>query len=169
MTATYGQYRAEVSQDGTRFEITKVGTTTKAPINWTGLGGETTREGAWKRAQSQHRPVVFCDATAEADTNDLMELGVVFDPRAFEQAVYQGYVAYGHSMSDGYYAPIQFESWVKTFRSFVRRNTTSLKEAGPICDKTIERAFHNNDAPKHIRPALVIYAARLAAIDLLGN
>lgn len=145
-TTTYGQYRTEVSEDGTRFEITRVGTTTKHPMNW--IDGCSSREGAWASARSQHRPVVYCDATATADTHKVMELGVVFDPQTFETRVYDGYVGYGYSMSDGYYAPIQFESWVKSFRESVRKDTFS---------------WDGNDTHRSVRPALALYRELLTA------
>lgn len=148
VTKVYGQYRAEVSEDGTRFEITKVGTTTRHPMNWSGMGGETSRAGAWEAARSQHLPVVYCNATSSADTNELMELGVVFDPETFERRVYDGYVGYGYSMSDGYYAPIQFESWVKSFRKSVQEDTFS---------------WDYNDTHRSVRPALALYRRLLAA------
>lgn len=145
-TKTYGQYRAEVSEDGTRFEITKIGTTTKAPINW--INGDRTREGAWRDAQSQHRPVVYCDATATADTNQVMELGLVFAPQAFEERAYDGYVGYGYSMSDGYYAPIHKETWIRSFRQSVLNGTFT---------------WDGNDTHKSVHGALDLYRELLSA------
>lgn len=70
------------------------------------------RDGAWHLARQQSLPVRFVRA-GEA-TRDL---GVVFHPGLFEHRVYSGYVGYGLSMTDGYYAPISFEAWVTAFRA----------------------------------------------------
>lgn len=145
-TATHGQYRTEVSEDGTRFEITKVGTTTSHPMNW--INGDRSREGAWADAQSQHLPVVYCDATSSADTHVTMELGVVFSPKAFEARVYSGYVGYGCSMSDGIYHPTDFDTWVKNFRESVRTGTFS---------------WNYNETHQSVRPALSLYRELLIA------
>jgi hypothetical protein len=145
-TKTYGQYHTEVSPDGTRFEITKFGTTTRHPINW--IDGNKDRVGAWQQARCQHLPVVYCDATSSADTNDLMELGVVFDPKTFEQVVYSGYVAYNISMTDGHYAPIDEDSWIRSFREEVREGSWS---------------WNYNDTARSVRPALALYRELLTA------
>ena len=79
--------------------------------------GDTTnvvynRDAAWQLARQQSLPVRFVrygEATRE--------FGVVFHPGLFEHRVYSGYIAYGCSMTDGYYAPVGFESWVLRFRA----------------------------------------------------
>lgn len=38
------------------------------------------------------------------------------DNAAFESVAYKGYIAYGLSMTDGYFAPLDFESWLTGFR-----------------------------------------------------
>jgi hypothetical protein len=161
----YGQYRAEVSQDGRRFEVTKIGTTTRHPMNWSAIGGETSRNGAWQAARQQHLPVVYCDASTGAETNELMEFGEVFDPRAFEQAAYSGYVAYGHSMSDGLYYPLQFESWVAHFRSEVLANAETMKAyaLAPHNLSYADAIWTGNDLSDSVRTALPVYAERLQA------
>lgn len=105
----YRRFKVEVHEDGRSFDITELEPTDKHPMNWIDL--TTTREGAWEAARAQDLPVVvrMLDGTTRA-------LGVVFDPEAFERACYRGYVSYGHSMSDGYYAPLKFDSWVASFR-----------------------------------------------------
>jgi hypothetical protein len=73
--------------------------------------GHHTRDAAWTAAKRQALPVVAVLADGSA-----RDLGVVFDPDAFEQAAYQGYVSYGFSMTDGYYAPSTFDSFVYGLR-----------------------------------------------------
>lgn len=69
-------------------------------------------DGAWHLARQQSLPVRL--VRAGEPTRDL---GVVFHPGLFEHRVYSGYVGYGYSMTDGYYAPISFEAWVTAFRA----------------------------------------------------
>jgi hypothetical protein len=149
----YAQYATEVSADGSRYEITKVGYTAKHPINW--IDGLKDRASAWAWARCQDLPVVYCDATDLADTNAIMELGVVFDPQEFEKVAYSGYVGYGFSMSDGYYAPIQFESWVKSFRSTVAAAHVELADGD---ESGRHHIWDGNDAPKCTKRALGTYA-----------
>jgi hypothetical protein len=73
--------------------------------------GPVTKRTAWLRARAQHLPVEVCYLNGECKL-----LGRVFDPRVYEQAAYLGYVSAGIAMSDGYYAPVKFESWVRDFR-----------------------------------------------------
>lgn len=55
------------------------------------------------------RPAWFRDLVAQDEQCTNVE--------EFEHAAYRGYVAYGRSMTDGYYAPEDFSAWVKEFRS----------------------------------------------------
>lgn len=113
--------RFTTSVDPKHFVITEREPTDRHPMNW-GLeeGSDfygrilfpTSREGAWDRAREQELPVLVVLLSGE-----IKSLGVVFDCDVFERACYRGYVSYGYSMSDGYYAPIRFESWVQTFRA----------------------------------------------------
>jgi hypothetical protein len=161
----YAQYRAEVSADGRRFEITKVGYTTSHPMNWSAIGGETSREGAWEAARQQHLPVVYCDATSGADTNQLMELGEVFDPQAFERAAYSGDCSYAYSMTDYGFHPIAFETWVKGFRAEVLANVETIKAYAdaPHNLSYADKIWTRNDLSDSVRAALPVYAARLQA------
>lgn len=107
--------RFDIQEDGRYLVIQELEPTDKHPMNWIDL--KHTRESAWAVAQSQTKPVIvraIQDGTPNAA--GFVDLGVVFSPEAFERACYWGYVSYGHSMSDGYYAPIQLDSWVKSFR-----------------------------------------------------
>lgn len=97
---------------GDTFVIQLVGHTRQFICNWMFFDGRTSAEGAWARARVQILPVrVLYGNGGSAD------LGLVFDPRVFEQTAYQGYVSAGFAMSDGYYAPIRFDSWVASFRA----------------------------------------------------
>lgn len=102
---------------GTEFVITEVAPKTDV------LTPGITRELAWQQARTQANPVVFValDGTRR-------ELGVAFDTAKWEQAMYQGHIRYELSMTDGYYAPESFETWIAEFRKFPR---TSYNDALP--------------------------------------
>jgi hypothetical protein len=135
---TYRSFTIE--QDETSFVIREKEGLTTHPMNWL-LRDGTSREGAWIAAQSQAKPV-----TVILLDGSIKELGVVFNPVEFEKACYRGYVSYGHSMSDGYYAPIRFESWVNSFR---RDPAGELK--------------WNNDTSDWVKAALPLYLEAQAA------
>jgi hypothetical protein len=115
--------------------ITEVEPRNDHSMNW--MSGHTSREGAWAIAGARGLKTVFVGRDGSSK-----DLGVVFSPKAFEHAAYQGYVAYGRSMSDGYYAPLTFESWVKSFRR--------------------SPDFNLNDASEAVKAALPKYIAALA-------
>lgn len=125
------------------FEINEIPGTEVHPTNWN--YGEyptlTTREGAWARATSQDRPVVVMTLDGQEQA-----LGIVFNPEAFERAAYQGYVSYGLSMTDGWYSPESFESWVIGFRKHPQ-----------------EYLARENDASDEVKGAVLMYQAMLAA------
>lgn len=148
---TFGQYTTDVVNGW--FVITKVGETTKHPMNW--IDFKLTKRGAWNAARAQNLPIYIVDSLA----GETKELGEVFDPRAFEQAAYVGYVGYGYSMSDGYYAPLKFESWVVHFRASVLNADIPQTEAECLA----HNVWNGNDAADYIRPALGEYARRLHA------
>lgn len=88
------------------FVIRELEPTTRPPINWT--DGATTREGAWKQAQSQARPVVWVQLSGEQVT-----IGVVFDQAVADEVHHATYVAREASFSDAaFYAGPTLESWV---------------------------------------------------------
>lgn len=115
------------------------------------LGGETagysatTRRAAWDRARSQHLPVHVTMLNGETT-----DLGNVFNPRNFEKAAYSGYVQYGLSMTDGHYAPESFDRWVINFRKSVLAD-----------DASHANVWRENDAPEHVKNALMLYATQL--------
>lgn len=125
------EYRRFIAgvQDG-EFIIAEQSPTKAHPINW--MGAEVTRENAWDAAQAQGCPVVFVDRSGNR-----MNLGDCWSRNAFEFAMYCGYVSYGRSMADGYYAPLSFENWVKAFRK------------APHADE--------NDAPQEVKNSLPRY------------
>lgn len=123
--------------------ITEVAPKNSHPMNWSGLS-EYSREGAWAYAQCMGLETVFVSREGERK-----ELGRVFDPRSFEQAAYGGYVGYGQSMTDGFYAPEKFDSWVKGFRKHPAEHLNS-----------------QNDAPEAVKAALPLYLEALAAKGL---
>jgi hypothetical protein len=125
------------------FTITEIAPKNSHPMNWSYLDG-TSREGAWKSAQSQTLPVAVVDREGNRQ-----ELGVVWSPKEFERAAYAGYVGYGLSMSDGYYAPVQFESWVKSFRKH--------PEAG---------LDNQNDVSDAVKAGLPLYVKALVSVGL---
>src|SRR6266403_4905446 len=99
--------RFEIDDYANEFVITEIQPTTQHPINWCGpVGWET----AWASATSQAvQPIVVKLLDGTVNTHVALN---EFNPIAFEHAASSGYVAYGHSMSDGYYAPIEFEQFV---------------------------------------------------------
>lgn len=115
--------------------ITEVEPRNDHPMNW--MSGHTSREGAWAIAGARGLKTVFVGRDGSSK-----DLGVVFSPKAFERAVYGGYVSYGLSMTDGHYAPIDFDAWVKSFRKFPE--------------------FGQNDASEAVKAALPKYIAALA-------
>lgn len=117
------------------FTITEVGKDDTHPMNW--IDGSTDASGAWYQARCQDKPVVF---TAMDGTSEVFE--GVFDPNKFERAVYSGYVSYGLSMTDGYYAPMDFEAWVVSFRNDPARELNG-----------------ENDTPQYVKDALPTYLA----------
>jgi hypothetical protein len=127
-------FTVEVAEDVTT--ITEIASRNDHPINWT---GEYTRENAWTVAGIYGLSTVFVGR--DGSTKDL---GVVFSPKAFERAAYGGYVSYGLSMTDGHYAPIDFDAWVKSFRKFPESHLAS-----------------QNDMSKAAKAALLKYIAAL--------
>lgn len=101
---------------------------------------------AWAHARSQGRPVFV-----ETFDGGMQEFGVVFDIEKFENAAYQGYVAYGFSMSDGIYYPIDRKTWIASFR----------KDALNGLDA--KSAFYGNDAGESVRQSYDLYKERLQA------
>lgn len=151
--------RFEVTTGPDAFLITEVEPTTKHPMNW--IDGAATVEGAWERAQSQHLPVFV-----ETLEGGMKELGAGFNPQAFERAVYSGYVGYGYSMTDGHYAPLDFEAWVHHFRKEVRGALARiLGKTGDAAALVRDDVFLHNDTPNYVRAALAEYTRRLALAD----
>ena len=76
-----------------------------------GKWNNITRELAWQRARAQANPVTFValDGTER-------DFGDVFDTLAWERAMYTGHIGYQTSMTDGHYAPEDFDRWVSYFR-----------------------------------------------------
>lgn len=97
---------------GETFVIQLVGHTRLYKLNWMFFDGRMSDSAAWARARVQTLP-----ARVLYGNGGSTDLGLVFDPRIFEQTAYQGYVSAGFAMSDGYYAPIRFDSWVASFRA----------------------------------------------------
>lgn len=140
-TATATQYRtftATADTDNGVFVITQTGTTTEHPSRWLYTDGITAKA-AWMRARATALPVVVVLLNGTT-----MNLGVVFDAATFERAAYSGYTSYGRSMSDGHYAPISFDSWVKSFR----------RDQG-------REILGTNDNPRYVKDALPLYQASL--------
>lgn len=162
MTATtassYRRFTTDLRVIGSErtFVITEIESTTRHPMNWT--DGSMTRESAWERAQAQihHTIVVNLDG-------DMKDLGGVFSPAVFEQAAYRGYTGYGRSMTDGYYAPICFENWVKGFRKDVLSHTERLLAEDYDTSKShMDSVFYGNDTPPTVCRGLQTYAYLLA-------
>jgi hypothetical protein len=141
---TYRQFQTSTSAE--QFIIREIGTTTRHPMNWC---GETTREGAWAAATAQSVREIAVLATGQpVRTYNATE---VFNPANFERAAYSGYVGYGLSMTDGYYAPISSEAWIRAFR----------KEVLESADLDAKKIFYGNDASALVKASLPAYAARL--------
>jgi hypothetical protein len=135
------EYRCfKVVETPSQIIITEVEPKNSHWMNWMGFG-EMSREGAWAFAGARGKQVLFVGRM-----NDRRDLGRVFNPAAFERAAYQGYTSYGYSMSDGYYAPEKFESWVIGFRK---------DPAGHLANQ--------NDAAESVKAALPLYQQALAA------
>lgn len=124
-------------------EITEVEPKNSHPMNWMVIG-EMSREGAWAYAGARGKQVVFVSREGERK-----ELGQHFSPKDFERAAYSGYVGYGQSMTDGFYAPEKFESWVKSFRKHPADHLNS-----------------QNDVSEDVKAALPLYLEALAAKGL---
>lgn len=138
------EFRAfTVEEAGDFLVITEIEPKHSHPMNWSGMG-EYSREGAWFKAQTQGLETVFVSRSGER-----RELGRIFDPRAFERAAYQGYVSYGLSMTDGHYAPIRFEDWVRAFRA----------------NPETHLAF-GNDASESVKAAFPLYQEALLSLAL---
>lgn len=137
------EYRCfAVTETGEQTVITEVEPKNSHPLNWMG-SSEMSRESAWAYASARGVQTVFVDREGYRHN-----LGEVFSPKAFENAAYQGYVSYGHSMTDGYYAPIQFDAWVKSFRQHPEHHIT-----------------HQNDMSKVVKAALPKYLEALASLS----
>lgn len=106
---TYTAYR--ITTTDTEFQVKVAGHHTRHPMNWFTTDEGYAVENVRQLAAQQVLPVVFID-----EDGTRHEHGVQFTPEAFERAAYSGYVAYGCSMTDGYYAPEAFEAWVTFFR-----------------------------------------------------
>lgn len=138
------EYRCfKVVELGYVVEITEVEPKNSHWMNWMGFG-EMSREGAWAYAGARGKQVVFISREGERK-----ELGEHFDPRAFERAAYSGHTSYEYSMTDGYYAPEKFESWVKSFRKH-----------------PAEHLATRNDAADEVKAALPKYLEALKAVGL---
>lgn len=158
VATTYRRFTVQTRTIGSEsvYVITEVESTTKHPLNW--MDGSLTREGAWRHAQSQiHHTIVL---TLDGDQADL---GSVFSPEVFERAVYNGYIGYGLSMSDGHYTPICFENWVKGFRRDVLSHTERLLAEDYDTSKShMDSVFYGNDTPPTVCRGLQTYAYLLA-------
>jgi hypothetical protein len=123
----------KITEGSDQFSIREVAPTNLVSLDY--RDQTVSREGAWQAASVQLAPVVFFGLD---DT--VRHLGVVFNPERYERAAYQGYVAAGYVMTDGYYAPLQFETWLANFRK------------SPVLDEPEQQ---------HLRPALALYTASL--------
>jgi len=106
-----------VENTNNEFQVRVAGRFDIHPINWSPFDEGYNVVAIQYQAAIQPLPVVFLD-----EDGTRHEHGVQFSPAAFERAAYGGYVAYGISMTDGHYAPIDFEAWVKSFREFPEEN-----------------------------------------------
>lgn len=93
--------------------------------------GNVSRELAWKQARSQANPVIVIDTEGNE-----RELGDAFDAAVWEQTMYVGHVSYELSMTDGHYAPEDFDRWVHWFRA---QPTTRNIDASPATLDAINR------------------------------
>lgn len=157
-TKTYRQFK--ISTRDRFFTITEVGTTTRHPMNWC---GESTREGSWAQATAQ--AVKDIAVFLANGTEKVFEGRFAFDPKEFESAAYEGYVSHGLSMTDGHYAPIARDVWIRAFRKEVLGAADHIAEYGDaphdLC--YADRVWYGNDAPELVKMSLCDYAARLAA------
>lgn len=120
------------------FVIKELPSRTDHPAQWLYTDG-ITAQSAWLRARATALPVVVTLLNGST-----MDLGVTFGAEAFERAAYGGYVSYGYSMSDGYYAPIKFDAWVISFRRGQGREI-----------------LNGNDTPQYVKDALPLYQKSL--------
>lgn len=74
------------------------------------------------------------------------------DYRAFERTAYSGYINYGISMTDGYYAPEDFDAWVIGFRK-----------------APINSLYWGNDRRNDLAPQANSYAKIIAQITFLPD
>lgn len=138
-TQTATVYRTFATQiENGVFVITQTGTRTDRPSTWLCMDGKSDTT-AWLAARACGLPVVvtLLDGTVK-------NFSGVFSAAQFEMAAYCGYVSYGLSMTDGYYTPIAFESWVKSFR----------RDQG-------REILGDNDTPQYVKDALPLYQASL--------
>lgn len=138
-TQTATVYRTFTTQvENGVFVITQTGVRTDRPTTWLCTDGKSDT-GAWLAARACGLPVVvtLLDGTVK-------HFYGVFSAAQFEMAAYTGYVGYELSMTDGYYAPLAFESWVKSFR----------RDQG-------RQILRNNDNPQYVKDALPLYQASL--------
>lgn len=149
--------RFELTYEPERLTMTELAPTYKHPMNWT--DGKSSRDGAWFLARCHSVPVTVITLTGT------QELGVVFDPACFEQACYQGYVAHGQSMTDGWYVPLTFEQWVAWFRRDVLNDVHKIKALAEMSHNLsyAHALFRENDTQESIKDALPAYAAALEA------
>lgn len=142
---TKTEYRCfEYAETEDTFVITEVAPKNLHPMNWAGLG-QNSREGVWGMAKARGKMTVFVSLDGSR-----RDLGRIFDPRAFEKAVYQGYVGYTHSMSDGACCvPISFDSWAQDFRA----------------DPAAELSSYNSTS-ESVKAALPLYLKALKSVGL---
>lgn len=105
------------TRDSNEFRVTVAGRFDTQPSAWSPYTEGYNLAAIRYQASIQPRPVVFLD-----EDNNRHEHGIQFSAAAFERAAYGGYIAYNLSMTDGHYAPIDFEAWVKSFREFPEDN-----------------------------------------------
>lgn len=159
-TASAKIYRQfHVITSAAQFIIRESGETTRHPINWT---GEVTREGAWAAATSQ--AVLEIAVLATGQPTKTYAASEVFNPVNFEDAAYSGYVGYGLSMTDGHYAPIGREIWIRAFRKEVLAAADQiLTDAAHGVELAVSKVWYSNDASRAVKSSLAVYAARLVA------
>lgn len=100
-------------------------------------------------------PAPEVDDTLTADYADwfiaLLDRNEVCTDRiAFEHAAHRGYIAHGLSMTNGHFAPEEFDAWVIGFRK------------APISE-----LYYGNDARHNLAPQANSYAAALTKITFL--
>lgn len=159
MTKTYRRFRTSVDpmlhQEGERYLLVEVEGTDRDPLNWT--DGLATTQAAWDRARAQAHPVVMIPLAGEP-----RNLGVVFNPKIFEEKAYQGYVGHGLSMTDGHFGPGSRETWLANFRREVSARCDDLLR---ICESghrdlllMADEVWRDNDASDDVKCALGAYA-----------